>query len=95
VGPEYTNTPIYDHRQGSAPNRTLESYFRALVFTKNHYNFIATSYVNATVKVRVQSWERPRTAAERKAVIRFALTHKITREFCDGITSTDLNKVLQ
>ena len=86
---------MYDYHQDSSPNLTLESYFRARVFTKNHYNFIATSYVHVRVKVRVQSWKRHRTARQRKPMILLPLTHKITREFCDGITSTDLLKVLQ
>jgi len=27
---------MYDYHQDSSPNLTLESYFRARVFTKNH-----------------------------------------------------------
>jgi hypothetical protein len=79
---------IYDHRQYSAHKLTLELYFRTLLFTKIHYNFIATSYVHVIVKVWVQSWKRPSTAGERKPVLLLLLTQKITWEFCDGITST-------
>ena len=85
----------YDHRQYSAHKLTLELYFRALLFTKNHYNFIATSYVHVRVKVRVQSWKRPRTAEKRKPVLLLPLAHKLPGEFCDGITSTDFLKLLK
>jgi len=41
----------YDRRQYSAHKLTLELYFWAVLFTKNHYNFIATSYVHVKVKL--------------------------------------------